>query len=78
MSYIGDQWVFGDQLGVQNSAITDKMRINVLQSLLMVGVNDAKIIGETCNLVMADHIDSVDTISLLLFTLSISNYRPAS
>lgn len=54
------------------------MRIGVLQSLLMVGVNEEKIVGETCNLVMADHIDSPETVTQLLFTLSLSNYRPGS
>ena len=42
----------------------------------MIGLNNKKIVGETCNLIMADHIQRIETISQVLFIMALFKYRP--
>ena len=52
--------------------------MSVLSSILMVNYEDRKVVGETCNLVMAGHISSMESITSLLYVLALSKYKPMS
>jgi hypothetical protein len=53
--------VFG-VLGVV-SHVKDFERISVLDSLLMIKLKNKKILGQTCNMIMADKFKNINTVA---------------
>jgi hypothetical protein len=50
--FMAENWAFG-ALGIQ-TRINNSDRISVLDSMMKIGIKSNKILGETCNLIMAD------------------------
>ena len=64
-------------LGV-GSHIKDFERISILDSLFAIKLKNIKILGQTCNLIIADAFKRIDTIAQVLHILALFKYKPDS
>ena len=72
---MAENWAFG-ALGIQ-TRINNTDRISVLESMMKVGIKSNKILGETCNLIMADQITNADAITQVLHVMARFQYTPS-
>ena len=52
LDFMAENWVFGS-LGIQTK-INNSDRVSVLNGMVKIGIKSNKLLGETCNLIMAD------------------------
>mmetsp|Transcript_9699 Transcript_9699/g.16329 ORF Transcript_9699/g.16329 Transcript_9699/m.16329 type:complete len:95 (-) Transcript_9699:1557-1841(-) len=72
VKFIGDNWAFG-ALGI-DSTTSNRDRIQILEAMLSIGLKNTKILGETCNLIMADSINNVEAVTQILNILAKFKY----
>lgn len=73
--FMAENWVFGS-LGIQTKISNDD-RINVLLGMATIGIKSNKLLGETCNLIMADQITNADAVTQILHVMARFQYTPS-
>ena len=72
---MASEWAFG-ALGIQ-TRVNNTDRVSVLNSMMKVGIKSNKILGETCNLIMADQITNADAVTQGLHVMARFQYTPS-